>query len=786
MLKGFLLALTVWMAVGCATTAGTVKAAAERVEVCINSRCERADAFDRESLIAGLLAMFKANENSHADICTLDRDGQACESNAVRWFLQGGPIPGVATYGEPYIYQVALDKNTMEIKFLMDAKARWIGTPLLCSDAAFSITVASPWEIIMEGSPVCTWLAFPGVYNMKFFIRRVDFDRSTLTGEYSVGGAGLLNLGGGSNPFRLTLPNSNTLVVRGETRANLPRLANLPPAVLSLAVPMQEEVQKIKQEVNEEERNLWEKVARKNTISAYREYLTRYPEGRFRGAALAQIKVIEEREAQDRDLEYWDRIKDSKDPRVFEEYVKRFPGGLFADTATTTVKRLRVSASVASALAAEDALWEKVKGSTDPVQISSYLDVYPQGFYSAQARRRLESIRAAEDRKNFLELRLWEQIKDSRQVEDFKNYLQVYPDGLMSELAKARLETLVRMKAETEEMVFWKSIRDSSRPEDFREYLRRYPQGKYAELSRMLAKQFEDLRAEREELELWETVKNSREPSDFDRYLDRYAKGRFAEAAIERRSELIRERESEGVDFGRYYALIIGNDDYQSFSKLKTAVRDAEAVAHLLKNEYGYEVKVLKNTTRKDILGALSGYRRQLSSKDNLLVFYAGHGSLDRETGRGYWLPVDAETDSPANWISTHDVSDALKAMAAKHIMVVADSCYGGTLTRGVRVAVKGSDYLRRLAEKRARVVLTSGGVEPVLDEGGGGHSVFTRVFLDVLEKNRGVMEGTRLFEELRRPVVLNAPQTPEYSDILYAGHEGGDFLFIRVKKKGP
>jgi hypothetical protein len=45
-------------------------------------------------------------------------------------------------------------------------------------------------------------------------------------------------------------------------------------------------------------------------------------------------------------------------------------------------------------------------------------------------------------------------------------------------------------------------------------------------------------------------------------------------------------------------------------------------------------------------------------------------------------------------------------------------------------------------------------------------------------------MEGTRLFEELRRPVVINAPQTPEYSDILYAGHEGGDFLFIRRSKK--
>lgn len=80
------------------------------------------------------------------------------------------------------------------------------------------------------------------------------------------------------------------------------------------------------------------------------------------------------------------------------------------------------------------------------------------------------------------------------------------------------------------------------------------------------------------------------------------------------------------------------------------------------------------------------------------------------------------------------------------------------------------------------RVALTSDGLEPVLDDGIQGRSVFTNAFLDVLEKNNSIIEGTRLFNELRRPVILNAPQTPEYSDILYAGHQGGDFLFVRQK----
>ena len=77
---------------------------------------------------------------------------------------------------------------------------------------------------------------------------------------------------------------------------------------------------------------------------------------------------------------------------------------------------------------------------------------------------------------------------------------------------------------------------------------------------------------------------------------------------------------------------------------------------------------------------------------------------------------------------------------------------------------------------------MTSGGFEPVVDSVGGNHSVFANAFLEILGKNTGIMDGTQLFSELRRPVMVNAPQTPQYSDIRFAGHEGGDFLFIRMK----
>jgi hypothetical protein len=43
-------------------------------------------------------------------------------------------------------------------------------------------------------------------------------------------------------------------------------------------------------------------------------------------------------------------------------------------------------------------------------------------------------------------------------------------------------------------------------------------------------------------------------------------------------------------------------------------------------------------------------------------------------------------------------------------------------------------------------------------------------------------MDGTMLFSQMRRPVMLAANQTPEYADVRNAGHDGGDFLFVRKR----
>jgi hypothetical protein len=239
-----------------------------------------------------------------------------------------------------------------------------------------------------------------------------------------------------------------------------------------------------------------------------------------------------------------------------------------------------------------------------------------------------------------------------------------------------------------------------------------------------------------------------------------------------------------GIHFGQYHALVIGNNDYRDLPKLKTAVGDARAVAKVLVEQYGFKTRVLINATRADVIRALAEMRAKLKADDNLLVYYAGHGIVDSVTEQGYWLPVDAEEAVPTNWVSNTDITNMLRAIRAKHIMVVADSCYSGTLVRAAPAKMKTANereaWVKRMLKKRSRTALVSGGLEPVMDSGGGGHSVFAKAFLTALRENQDVLEGQALFTAIKRPVVTNSDQTPQYSDIRRAGHEGGEFMFVR------
>jgi hypothetical protein len=240
---------------------------------------------------------------------------------------------------------------------------------------------------------------------------------------------------------------------------------------------------------------------------------------------------------------------------------------------------------------------------------------------------------------------------------------------------------------------------------------------------------------------------------------------------------------------GANYALVIGNNNYKYVTKLKTAINDANAVAQVLKEQYGFKTTVLPDATRNAILTALNNLRRTLPPESNLLIYYAGHGHHDPETDKAYWLPVDAQKDSNENWISADDISSDVKAIPSQHVLIISDSCYSGVLTRGAEVEIGPKDraaYLAKVEQSKSRTLMSSGGDEPVTDSGAPGHSIFASAILDSLQHmEQGKFTAGDLFQRFVQPGVAGrSEQLPQYSVIRNSGHAFGDFVFTR--RAGP
>ena len=238
------------------------------------------------------------------------------------------------------------------------------------------------------------------------------------------------------------------------------------------------------------------------------------------------------------------------------------------------------------------------------------------------------------------------------------------------------------------------------------------------------------------------------------------------------------------IVYGNYHAIVIGNNDYNNLPQLKSAVFDAETVEETLRTQFNFKTMLIKNASRSQILDALYDYRETLTKNDNLLIYYAGHGYLDKKINKGYWQPVDAHSERKSNWISNSDVVDELKGIKAKHIMIVSDSCFSGTLSRGLEFESStinvDREWIEKMSQTPGRTVMTSGNLEPVADSGAEGHSVFAYYFLKELNGLKGPTTGDQLFSKIKHKVQLNAAQKPIYQQIKNAGGEGGDFIFVK------
>ena len=241
--------------------------------------------------------------------------------------------------------------------------------------------------------------------------------------------------------------------------------------------------------------------------------------------------------------------------------------------------------------------------------------------------------------------------------------------------------------------------------------------------------------------------------------------------------------------FGTYKALLVANERYENLNDLKTPEEDVLLIGSTLKSKFDAEVEYLINANRSALLSKLSQYRRELGPEDNFILYYAGHGFFDQELEVGYWQLSDAEADEDYSWVETDRVSRTLSAFKSINAIIIADSCYSGSVVRGNSALGDASNLaaIMSLNAKKSRVAITSGGLQPVLDATGSSeHSAFAKNFAAALEGVRGPTPASVLFTDLRTAVSSETAawgfeQIPEFAPLYRAGHDGGDFVLSPV-----
>ena len=241
-----------------------------------------------------------------------------------------------------------------------------------------------------------------------------------------------------------------------------------------------------------------------------------------------------------------------------------------------------------------------------------------------------------------------------------------------------------------------------------------------------------------------------------------------------------------------YHAVVIGVSDYDHWPKLPNAVKDAQEVFGALKL-LGFEVKLVTNPTYQQLRKVLNELTYKYGREQNraLLFYYAGHGETEimaDGTRLGYIIPRDCPLlrEDPQGFvnraISMKDIEAYSLRIRSKHLLMLFDSCFSGSLFSMVRAV---PEDISEKSSQPVRQYITAGTEEEQVPD----KSLFKRSLLVGLQGDAdltgdGYITGSELGMYLSSKVVkyTKGKQHPQYGKINNPELDRGDFVFVPIK----
>lgn len=232
---------------------------------------------------------------------------------------------------------------------------------------------------------------------------------------------------------------------------------------------------------------------------------------------------------------------------------------------------------------------------------------------------------------------------------------------------------------------------------------------------------------------------------------------------------------------GVNYLLVIAVDKYLHCPRLYNCVKDAKDLIQVLTTKYNFDKTYLstlfdEEAIKSNIYKVFRDLAAKITEKDNLIVYYSGHGEYDRVFRQGYWIPHDGKENAFEGFIPNSEIKTFLNAIKSHHTFLMVDSCFSGSLF------MKGDikSVAKRYERDPSRWGLTSGRNEIVTDGKPGDNSPFAESILYHLRSKSQAISVQELCAFVVEYVqsVPDATQSPIGEPLSIEGHKNGQFVF--------
>ncbi len=242
------------------------------------------------------------------------------------------------------------------------------------------------------------------------------------------------------------------------------------------------------------------------------------------------------------------------------------------------------------------------------------------------------------------------------------------------------------------------------------------------------------------------------------------------------------------------YAILFYITTFQDkgWPPLPETKREVMALAEELEEQYGFEVDIIPNPKKEDILSTIEQVnQRKYGPNDQVFFFFSTHGYYDKDTNQGYLIPYNGKIIDPygRSYISYGELGTYITRNPSEHVLLGIDACYSGAFGKRFRGdpptdppwEQKGDcqTQIQSALKYNSRLYFTSGSY----DQRTPAESLFAQGWLAALRKGHdtGLVRNNDLRYHLGR---IEYPQ-PEYGNFSSKHQAGGDFVFVHKNACG-